>query len=417
MANKDGNSRKGWEESRVLITGISGFVGPRLAKALLARGAKVFGFTVRRADGRIPKNLRDLELQDVVHLIEGNLTDISSLAHALDVSKPDYVFHLAAQSYVARSFLNPIETAEFNCLGTNNLLEAVRMKGYTPVILFAGSSEEYGLAFVSEEQYERFCSAGKSVFPPPARIPELPITEMSPLRPMSPYAVSKVYGDLLMRNYFHSYGLRTVVSRAFNHEGPSRGIMFVTSEVTRQAVKLRLGEISCLSIGNVNAFRDWSHVDDIVEGYLILAQRGAFGEVYNLGSERTNSVASFLLLALESVGFKIHSLSTLSGGKQVEAPTQMSLQEQFGKRFDATVVDELLLTNKLEFVPEDEGLLVGTDSRDVEVRFDAQKLRPADVPILLSDFGKSRALGFTPRRSLKQIIEDQISYFLRSENR
>ena len=114
---------------------------------------------------------------------------------------------------------------------------------------------------------------------------------------MSPYAVSKVYCDFLVRNYFHSYGLRTVVSRAFNHEGPSRGIMFVTSEVTSQVVKLKLGEISRLSIGNINAFRDWSHVDDIVEGYLILAEHGAYGDVYNLGSERTNSVASFLLLA------------------------------------------------------------------------------------------------------------------------
>jgi GDPmannose 4,6-dehydratase len=113
-----------------------------------------------------------------------------------------------------------------NCAGTANLLEAIRLKDIDPAVVFAGTSEEYGLVISSEVQYERALEKYGSIFPEPERIPELPITEENPLRPMSPYAVSKVYGDYLMRDYYHSYGMKTVVSRGFNHEGAGRGAMF-----------------------------------------------------------------------------------------------------------------------------------------------------------------------------------------------
>ena len=217
-----------WKNKNVLITGISGFVGPYLVEELIKREANVFGFIRRRADGAKPKNLVEREIINNIHLIEGDLRDITSLANALDTSQPDVIFHLGAQSYVPRSFEDPLETFQINCLGTANLLEAVRIKDIDPIIIFAGSSEEYGLVIYSEKQYERVKEKYKVIFPEPERIPELPIKETNPLRPMSPYAVSKVYGDYLMRNYYHAYGLKTVVSRAFNHEGAGRGLTFVT---------------------------------------------------------------------------------------------------------------------------------------------------------------------------------------------
>ncbi|MBA7490687.1 GDP-mannose 4,6-dehydratase [subsurface metagenome] len=216
-----------WGNKNVLITGISGFVGSYIARYLLGQGASLYGFVRRRADGTRSKNLRDIEAH--VKLIEGDLTDISSLAFALDESKPDIVFHLGSQSFVPRSFTHPLETLEVNTIGTANLLEAVRLKDLDPIIVFAGSSEEYGLALSSEKQYEIVKKKYGTIYPEPEEIPELPINEKNPLRPMSPYAVSKIQGDYLMRNYYCSYGMKTIVSRGFNQEGAGRGIMFVTS--------------------------------------------------------------------------------------------------------------------------------------------------------------------------------------------
>ena len=203
----------------VFVTGVTGFVGSEMAKHLVDSGANVFGLMRRRADGSISKNLRELGIENEIKLIEGDLENIYSIAHALDECNPNLIFHLAAQSFVQRSFLNPLETARANCIGTCNLLEAIRMKDIDPIIVFAGSSEEYGLVISSDDQYKKVIDKYGTIFPGPKQIPELPIKETNPLRPMSPYAVSKVYCDYLMRNYYHSYGMKTIVSRAFNHEG------------------------------------------------------------------------------------------------------------------------------------------------------------------------------------------------------
>ncbi len=288
-----------WEGKNVLITGIGGFVGSYLGESLLENGANVYGLIRRRADGAQIKNLNDRGIGEEITGIGGDLTDITSLANALDMSDPDFIFHLAAQSFVPRSFENSQETQQINCIGTANLLDAVRIKDIDAKTVFAGSSEEYGLVIASEDHYQSAKNEYGSVFPEPESIPEVPIKESNPLRPMSPYAVSKVYGDFLMRNYYHSYGMDNVVSRAFNHEGAGRGPMFVTSVITNQIMKLKFGEVDKVTIGNVNAFRDWSHVKDIVNGYMILADQGKSGEVYNQGSMRTNSVLSYILLGLK----------------------------------------------------------------------------------------------------------------------
>jgi len=396
----------------ILITGISGFVGSYIAKMLIDQGAKVYGILRRRADGAVPNNLRRLGIAREVHLLEGDLENISSLGSALSVSRPDIVFHLGAQSFVPRSFIDPLETMSGNCGGTANLLEAIRIKDMDPVVVFAGSSEEYGLVISSKDQYKRALEKYGTVFPEPQMIPEVPISEANPLRPMSPYAVSKVYGDFLMRNYWHSYGIKTVVSRAFNHEGAGRGIMFVTSVATSQVMKLKLGETDSITIGNVNAFRDWSHVSDIADGYMLLAEKGKYGEVYNQGSMRTNSVLSYLLMSLAEAGYPVSKIETLKGDKVVEDPIASDTKEIFGISFEKTKVDDMMLRGNLEFTLEDGGIVAYADSKRIKIAFDPNRFRPAEVPILLSDTTKIENLGFNAKCSLKDVVNDQLNHYL-----
>jgi len=400
------------KDKNVFITGVSGFVGSRLAKHLLNEGNNVFGLVRRKADGSLPQNLQYLGIDKEVKLLEGDICDISGIAFALDQAKPDVIFHLAAQSFIPRSFSHPWETTETNSLGTVNLLEAVRTKDLHPTIVFAGSSEEYGLVIISRRQYQEVLNKYGTAFPEPENIPELPISETNPLRPMSPYAVSKVFGDYIMRNYHNSYGMRTIVSRGFNHEGPGRGKMFVTSVITSQVMQLRRGEIDRITIGNVNAFRDWSHINDIVKGYCLLAEQGRPGEVYNQGSQRTNSVLSYLLVALESAGYTVSKIQTVKGDKVVDNPTELDGSQIFGLSFEKTRVDKLMLEGKLEFYPSDTGITVTTDKGEVTIEFDPERFRPAEVPILLCNTSKIRKLGFQINHSLKDIINDQLNYYL-----
>ncbi|WP_457753372.1 GDP-mannose 4,6-dehydratase [Thermococcus sp.] len=407
-----------WKDKNVLITGISGFVGSYLAKYLLDRGANVFGIFRRRADGSFPKNLLDRGIKpNDVTVVEGDLMDIYSLAQAIDIAEPDVIFHLAAQSFVPRSFTYPVETFQINTIGTVNLLEAVRIKDYDPIIVFAGSSEEYGLVISSEQQYKRVTEKYGSIYPEPENIPELPINEKNPLRPMSPYAVSKVHGEYIFRNYYYSYGMKTIVSRGFNHEGAGRGPRFVTSVITSQVMKLKFSETDKIVIGNVNAFRDWSHVMDIVRGYCLLVEKGRIGDVYNQGSMRTNSVLSYILLSLEQSGWEVRKIETMRNNKVVNNPTEIDTSKMFGIRFEKTKIDRMLLENDIEFNLSDKGILVYTDKGKIPVIFDPERFRPSDVPILMSDTRKIQRIGFKIRYKLIDIIKDQLNYFLKLENR
>ncbi|MCJ7445295.1 MAG: GDP-mannose 4,6-dehydratase [Methanotrichaceae archaeon] len=402
---------------KVLITGISGFVGSLLAKALLDQEAEVFGLLRRRGDGITPRNLSRLGITEEVRFIEGDLENISSLGDSLNISEPDMIFHLAAQSFVPRSFSNPLETMSSNVYGTANLLEAIRIKDLNPVVIFAASSEEYGFVVSSEAQYKQALEKHGTIFPEPERIPELPISETNPLRPMSPYAVSKVYGDFLMRNYWHSYGIKTIVSRAFNHEGAGRGNMFVTSVITNQTMKLKFGDTDSIVIGNVNAFRDWSHISDIISGYILLAEKGKYGDVYNQGSMRTNSVLSYLLLSLAEAGYHIDKVETVHGKKKVEDPLETTRTMDFGVSFEKTKIDDLMLNGELEFGPDDGGLVAHAGEIDLKIIFDTQRFRPAEVPILLSDTRKIARLGFRVEHGLKDIIRDQLNHYLSEKYR
>lgn len=234
---------------------------------------------------------------------------------------------------------------------------------------------------------------------------------------MSPYAVSKVYGDYYMRNYYHSFGLKTVVSRGFNHEGAGRGIMFVTSTITNQVMKLKLGESNKITLGNVNTFRDWSHIKDIIRGYMLIAKKGRYGEVYNQGSMRTNSVLSYVLLSLEEANWEIKKIQNFKGEKTIENPTEIDNSKIFGVRFEKTKIDRMLLEDEIEYNLFDKGIMVYTDKGKINIEFDKNKFRPAEVPILMSDTNKIQGLGFQINHNLRDIIRDQLNYYLKKENR
>ncbi len=398
--------------NRILITGISGFVGPHLAKSYVDQGAEVYGLVRRRADGDVARGLREVGIDGQVKKLEGNVEDLTSLLMAFDIAQPDVVFHLAAQSFVQRSFSNPLECMTANAIGTANVLEAMRLKTLNGTrLVFAGSSEEYGFVVLDERQKSEFEAKKGRLFPQPERIPELPIKETNPLRPMSPYAVTKVFGELMTLEYSHSYGLKNVVSRGFNHEGARRGSYFVTSTIARQVSTMIFNNNLNFKIGNLSAFRDWTHIEDIVEGYRLLASKGESGEVYNLSSERTNSVIGYLLSCLISGGFEVKSLRAWHSDKKLRDPTDTTEIKMFGKKWQGMIIEKLMLEGQLDFDISDGGLDLETNKGIVSVEFDPSRFRPTDVPILLGDSSKAKSLGFQPKHTLNDIVRDQLNYY------
>ncbi len=403
---------------RVLITGITGFVAPYIAKKLIEQNYQVTGLQSPRADFRKPKRLGAMGITSDIQIITGDVTDLTSILTAIQRSQPDWIFHLAAQSFVPDSFSDPVRTFRVNCLGTVNILEAARLKNVNPRIIFAGSSEEYGLQFKDSDHLEAMrAKYGAGIEPIPKKYPELPVDEESFFRPMSPYATSKLYGDITFRNYHNSFGLDTVVSRAFNHEGAGRGHNFVTSAIVRQLVLMHLDQLKVMRIGDVQSFRDWSHVEDIAEGYLLLARKGQAGLAYNQGSMRTYSVLSYILYTISALGYEINKIMTLENEKIVSSPLD-PLELSIGDtHLESNVIDNKIFHGELEYSLIDRGLVVKTNKRSFKIEFDESRFRPSDVPILLSNTAKIKELGFEPKRSLSDIIQDQINYYLNYENR
>jgi GDPmannose 4,6-dehydratase len=397
---------------KVLITGISGFVGPYLAQRLLSQGSEVVGLVTPRADNQKPKRLIEMGLESSVRLISGDITNLSNLISVIHEVQPDWIFHLAAQSFVPESFRDPLGTFKTNCAGTQNILESVRLRVPSSKIIFAGSSEEYGLQFYCNGHVEQVTKKYGVIEPPPEEIPEIPIDEQSFMRPMSPYATSKVYGDFAFRNYHMTYGMHTVVSRAFNHEGAGRGHNFVTSTIVRQLVSMHLEEQYVMKIGDVQSFRDWSHVLDIVEGYILLAERAASGSVYVQGSMRSNSVLSYILYTLRALGYEIQAIYNINGEKRIKDPLASTELKIGNASTESNVLDETLLSNKLTFDLNDVGIIIETNKRKFKIEFDPLKFRPSDVPVLLANTNKIKKLGFTIKKSLMDIINDQINYYL-----
>ncbi len=243
---------------RLLITGITGFVGSHLTELALERGAEVIGALRWRSKSEHIEPLRER-----ITLVESDLRDLLSVRAILEQARPDCIIHLAAQSFVAASWQTPSETLWTNAICQMNLFEAMRQLGSSARFLVIGSSEEYGLVYPDE----------------------LPIRETNPLRPLSPYAVSKVTQDLMGWQYFKSYDMHIVRARAFNHTGPRRGETFATSNFAKQIAEMEAGlREPIVQVGDLKPTRDFSDVRDIVRGYWLLLERGTPGEVYNLCS-------------------------------------------------------------------------------------------------------------------------------------
>lgn len=236
---------------RALITGINGQSGSYLAEFLIDKGYDVFG-TIKR--NSVSEN-QTSRLDSVYEKIKGNLIyadllDVPSLLHALNISNPHEVYNLAAQSHVRISFDQPVYTAQATGIGTLNLLEAVRVFNKDIKIYQASSSEMFGNS-IDADRYQR---------------------ETTPMNPVSPYGCAKVFSYNICRNYRNSYGMFISNGILFNHESPRRGINFVTNKVVKAAVEIKLGMAENLSLGNLNATRDWGHAKDYVKAMWMILQ-------------------------------------------------------------------------------------------------------------------------------------------------
>lgn len=313
---------------RALITGITGFAGSHLVEYLLEHQPEVEIFGTRRWRSRM-ENID--HLTDRITLIETDLRDYRSVHTCLEESQPDFVFHLAAQSFVPTSWNAPTDTLDTNVVGQTHLFEAIRALGLDPVIQIACSSEEYGL--VHKE--------------------ETPITEENPLRPLSPYAVSKVAQDFLGYQYFMSYGLKVIRTRGFNHTGPRRGEVFVTSNFAKQVARIAAGlDEPVIRVGNLEAIRDFTDVRDMVRGYWLAVNHATPGEVYNLCSGEGITIRELLDRLIELAGV------------------------------------------------------------DVRIEQDPARMRPSDVEILLGDRSKfERDTGWKPEIPFDQTLRDTYEYW------
>src|SRR3989338_9046035 len=266
-----------------------------------------------------------------IYFHEADILDAHSLYKVIDEVKPNYIFHLAAQSYVQSSWASPANTLEVNITGSVNLFEAVRKSGINIPIQIACSSEEYGKVLPNE----------------------IPIKETNPLRPLSPYAVSKLAMDYLGYQYFESYGLKVIRTRGFNHTGPRRGEVFAESTFAKQIVEIEKGKKEpVVHVGNLDAKRDYTDVRDMVKAYYISVKKCHPGEVYNIASGSVWRIGDVLNLLLSMSKVKI------------------------------------------------------------EVVQDETRMRPSDVEVLIGDSSKFRAeTGWKPEIPFTKTMEDLLNYW------
>lgn len=258
-----------------LITGINGMDGSHLADFLLEKGYIVYGLE-RRSSGETRANI--LHIQDKIRFIKGDLTDQNSLLRALKESNPDEVYNLAAQSFVGESWNTPEHTSEVTGLGVLRMLEAIREYGSTKIKFYqASSSEMFG------------------------RMVENPATENTPFYPRSPYGVAKLYGHWITKNYRESYDMFACSGILFNHESERRGLEFVTRKITNGVAKIHLGLADHISLGNLDAKRDWGYAPDYVEAMWLMLQQDTPDD-YVIATNCTYSIKDFLDEAFIAVG-------------------------------------------------------------------------------------------------------------------
>ena len=314
---------------KILITGITGFVGSHMADYLLTfNNIKVFG--IKRWSSRL-RNVS--HLLDRVTPIDCDITDYTSVRNVLEKIHPDRIFHFAAQSFVSPSWEMPASTLITNIIGTLNFLEVMRHLALDSRFLVSGSGEEYGLI------YEH----------------ELPITESSPLRPVNPYAVSKVAQDFLCYEHFLSYGQNIIRTRAFNHEGPRRDKVFALSHFAYQIASIEAGlQPSVIKVGRLTARRNFTDVRDMVKAYHLAMEKCIPGELYLIGSDQVYTIKEAL-----------HLLVEISPARD-----KISIQE------------------------------------------DPDLVRLTEVPLLIGDYSKFRKqTGWKPRIPFQKTLEDTLNYW------
>ena len=304
---------------KALITGITGQDGSYLAEALLQKGYEVVGMVRRSSTVNYE---RIAHIQGSIDFVNGDLLDQISLIDAIKIHEPDEIYNLAAQSFVQTSFGQPVLTGETTALSVTRMLDAIRI--VNPKIRFyqASSSEMFG------------------------KVAEVPQTEATPFHPRSPYGVAKVYGHWITVNYRESYNLHASSGILFNHESPRRGLEFVTRKISYGAASIKLGLEEKLSLGNLDAKRDWGFAGDYVEAMWMMLQQEQPDD-YVICSGMTHSVREFCDLAFSHLGLNYE---------------------------DHVVVDE-------------------------------QFFRPAEVDLLVGDYGKAkRVLAWEPSTSFKDLV-------------
>jgi GDPmannose 4,6-dehydratase len=263
---------------KAFITGITGQDGRHLAEFLLTKGYKVYGMMKGQHNPRA-ELLRD-EFPDV-EVVPGDLTDLTSLVTALEYVQPDEFYNLGAISFVAMSFNQAELTANVTGLGVLRALEAVRM---------VGGAQNNPIRFYQASSSEMF-----------GKVRQTPQTELTPFHPRSPYGVAKVFGHDITVNYRESYGMYACSGILFNHEGPRRGLEFVTRKITNTAARIKLGIDKELVLGNTDAKRDWGYAGDYVKAMWMMLQQDAPDD-YVIATGETHSVDEFLTLAFEKAG-------------------------------------------------------------------------------------------------------------------
>ncbi len=268
-----------------LITGVTGQDGAYLARFLLSKGYAVHGLVARRSSDSLWR-LRELNILDNIVLLDGDMTDLTSHIRALEVSKADEVYNLAAQSFVAASWSQPLLTAQVTGMGVANLLEAIRTVNPGARFYQASTSEMFGL-IQAEKQ-----------------------SESTPFYPRSPYGAAKLYGHWLTVNYRESFKLHASSGILFNHESPLRGIEFVTRKVTDAVAKIKLGKQDRLLLGNIDSKRDWGFAGDYVEAMWLMLQQTQPDD-YVIATGITTTVRDMVKIAFNYVGLKYEDFVTI----------------------------------------------------------------------------------------------------------
>ena len=259
---------------RALITGINGMDGSHLADLLLNKGYEVFGIE-RRSSSKNRINIKHIE--NKINFITADLTDQTSLLRALEQSQPDEVYNLAAQSFVHASFQMPIQTSDVTGLGVTRMLEAIK-EHKNPIKYYqASSSEMFG------------------------KVQQTPQRETTPFYPRSPYGISKLYGHWMTKNYREAYGMFNVSGILFNHESERRGIEFVTRKISDGVAKIHLGLADNITLGNLEAKRDWGYAPDYVEAMWLMLQQDE-PEDFVVATGRNHSIRDFLNTAFKCIG-------------------------------------------------------------------------------------------------------------------